>query len=86
MSGALFERFGTTSGAESERGEYFGEEVTNCDGVTGGVEGADDTAGFGFFAWRFRTCSWSLVLLANFSGQRLHANASALTFSPSSAS
>ena len=86
MSGALSGSFGTNSGAESERDEDFDDEVTDCGGVAGGVEGIDETAGFGFFAWWFRTCSWSLVLLANFSGQRLQAKASALNFSASSSS
>ena len=83
---ASSERFGTNSGAESGRGEDFGEEVTDRGGVVGGIGGIDETAGFGFFAWWFRKCSWSLVLLANLSGQRLHAKASALTFSASSRS
>ena len=70
-------------------------------GVAGGVSGAIDVADgevagaieadFGLFAWWSAMCLCSFVLLGNFAGQRLHANASASALAsackrPSSAS
>ena len=39
-----------------EGGEVEGRATTDCGGVERGVA-TDEIAGFGFFAWWFRTCS-----------------------------
>ena len=85
--------FGREAISAHENG-FFGVEAGEVGGV-GGVAVAEGAVGGevgrvagvaigavaeGFFACFVRTCSCSLVLLPNFSGHRLQANASAFSF------
>ena len=70
------EAIGEVGGVVSEvASEVFGEVI----GVAN-VTVADRGVGFSALTCFVRTCSWSLVLLGYFSGQRLQAKASAFSF------
>ena len=67
-------------GGEVTNAAYVGAEAA-CRCERGGVGGvATATVARGFFTGFLRTCLCSLVLLPNFSGQRLQANSSTFSF------